>query len=141
MTIIPMINKHLITFKYTSIIYLIYFFSFFIYADENLERLTLPDGFQINVFAENLNSPRQITQTANGHIIVGSKKGDEIIALIDKEMDGFAENKIVIANGLQNPTGVAFHNGDFVSLTEQDAYNNIVRTTIEAMASVLGGWK
>jgi len=107
-----MINKHLITFKYTSIIYLIYFFSFFIYADENLERLTLPDGFQINVFAENLNSPRQITQTANGHIIVGSKKGDEIIALIDKEMDGFAENKIVIANGLQNPTGVAFHNGD-----------------------------
>ncbi len=112
MTIIPMINKHLITFKYTSIIYLIYFFSFFIYADENLERLTLPDGFQINVFAENLNSPRQITQTANGHIIVGSKKGDEIIALIDKEMDGFAENKIVIANGLQNPTGVAFHNGD-----------------------------
>ncbi len=107
-----MINKHLIIFKYTSIIYLIYFFSFFIHADENLERLTLPDGFQINVFAENLNSPRQITQTANGHIIVGSKKGDEIIALIDKEMDGFAESKIVIANGLQNPTGVAFHNGD-----------------------------
>ena len=25
------------------------------------------------------------------------------------------------------------------SLTEQDAYNNIVRTTIEAMAAVLGG--
>ena len=107
-----MINKYLIAFKYTTIIYLIYFFSFFIYADENLERLTLPDGFQINVYAENLNSPRQITQTANGHIIVGSKKGDEIIALIDKDMDGFAENKIVIANGLQNPTGVAFYNGD-----------------------------
>ena len=107
-----MINKYLIAFKYTSIIYLIYFFSFFIYADENLERLTLPDGFQINVYAENLNSPRQITQTANGHVIVGSKKGNEIIALIDTDMDGFAENKIVIANGLQNPTGVAFHNGD-----------------------------
>ena len=112
MTIIPMINKYLIAFKYTSIIYLIYFFSFFIYADENLERLTLPDGFQINVYAENLNSPRQITQTANGHVIVGSKKGNEIIALIDTDMDGFAENKIVIANGLQNPTGVAFYNGD-----------------------------
>ncbi len=107
-----MINKYLIAFKYTSIIYLIYFFSFFIYADENLERLTLPDGFQINVYAENLNSPRQITQTANGHVIVGSKKGNEIIALIDTDMDGFAENKIVIANGLQNPTGVAFYNGD-----------------------------
>jgi methylmalonyl-CoA mutase len=26
-----------------------------------------------------------------------------------------------------------------VSLTEQDAYNNIVRTTIEALAAVLGG--
>jgi methylmalonyl-CoA mutase len=26
-----------------------------------------------------------------------------------------------------------------VSLTEQDPYNNIVRTTIEAMAAVLGG--
>ena len=26
-----------------------------------------------------------------------------------------------------------------VSLTEKDAYNNIIRTTIEAMAAVLGG--
>ena len=26
-----------------------------------------------------------------------------------------------------------------VSLTEKDAYNNIIRTTIEAMAAIMGG--
>jgi len=36
--------------------------------------LILPAGFQIDIFAEGLNTPRQIAETSRGHIIVGSKK-------------------------------------------------------------------
>ena len=45
-------------------------------------------------------------------MIVGSKKGDKIFALYDSDLDGYAEKKILIADGLQNPTGVSFHQGD-----------------------------
>lgn len=79
---------------------------------KNIDQLNLPENFEIKIFADGLNTPRQITQTNNGHIIVGSKNGKELIALIDKDNDGFAEKKIIISKDLQNPTGVAIKKGD-----------------------------
>ena len=80
--------------------------------EPGIEDLNLPSGFKIEIFADGLNTPRQITETMDGHIIVGSKKGDKIIALIDSNEDGKFEEKYVLAEGLQNPTGVSFFNGD-----------------------------
>ena len=74
--------------------------------------LKVPKDFEISIFAENLNSPRQITETSAGHIVVGSKKGTEVIALIDKDNNGIFEDKIVVANNLQNPAGVSYFKGD-----------------------------
>ena len=72
----------------------------------------MPDGLEISILAEGLNTPRQITETKNGYIIVGSKSGDSVIALTDQDKNGIYEKHITIANGLQNPTGVAYKNGD-----------------------------
>ena len=98
--------------KYIFIIYFIFFFSFFISAktDQNIEKLKAPVGFKISLYADNVISPRQITETNSGFIIVGSKSGDKILALSDKDQDGYAEEKITIASGLKNPTGVTYHN-------------------------------
>ena len=90
---------------------LICFFTLTIQASDNINNLLVPDGFEISIFASELQSPRQITETSDGHIIVGSKKGSEVIALIDKNNDG-RFIKLVIANGLQNPAGVAYYKGD-----------------------------
>ena len=90
---------------------LICFFTLTIQASDNINNLSVPDGFEISIFASELQSPRQITETSDGHIIVGSKKGSEVIALIDKNNDG-RFIKLVIANGLQNPAGVAYYKGD-----------------------------
>ena len=98
--------------KYMLIIYLLYFFSLYISADSNINKLFIPEGFEISIYAENLDSPRQLTETADGFIIVGSKNGDKIFALNDANNDGVAEQKILLANGLQNPTGVSFYKGD-----------------------------
>ncbi len=86
-------------------------FSFNSYTASLLDTLKVPSGFKIDVFAKDLNSPRQITQTSKGYVIVGSKKGSEVIALVDKNKDGLRE-KIIVAKGLQNPTGVTFYRGD-----------------------------
>ena len=68
--------------KYIFIISSIYIFSALLNATSNLERLNAPPGFEINIFADGLESPRQITETDGGFIIVGSKMGDKIIGLL-----------------------------------------------------------
>ena len=60
------------------ILFNIYFISLFINANSDLDKLTLPSGFEISIFADNLDSPRQISETDDGYIIVGSKKGDKL---------------------------------------------------------------
>ncbi len=82
-----------------------------ILLSDNIKNLIVPDGFEINIFASELQSPRQIAETGDGHIVVGSKKGSEVIALIDENNDGKFK-KVVIANGLQNPAGVSYYKGD-----------------------------
>ena len=90
---------------------LIYSLSFFVDSDQILDQLNVPDGFEIEIFSDELDSPRQLTETENGHIIVGSKNGNTVTALVDKNNDGNYE-KVIVANGLENPAGVAIHKGD-----------------------------
>ncbi len=78
----------------------------------NIDDLVLPQGFDISIVASDLDSPRQLAETKSGHVIVGSKRGNEIVALIDSDNNGYFEKKVIVANGLQNPTGVAFYNDD-----------------------------
>ena len=76
-------NIHFYRIRYIFIISLIYIFSALLNASSNLERLNVPSGFEINIFADGLESPRQMTETDGGFIIVGSKMGDKIIGLFD----------------------------------------------------------
>ena len=76
-----------------------------------LDELILPEGFQISIFAKNLDSPRQITETKDGAIIVGYKKGTEVIAFVDEDNDGLFNQRLV-ANNLQNPAGVVYFQDD-----------------------------
>ena len=91
---------------------LIIFFSLNILTNEHLMSLNLPKNFEISIFANNLESPRQMAETKNGFVIVGSKSGQSIYALHDNNNDGTAEIKILIAKDLQNPTGVTVHKND-----------------------------
>ena len=78
---------------------------------QNVETLNIPENFEISILAKDLDSPRQMTETSSGHIIVGSKKGSEVVALVDKDDDGVFEKRIV-ANNLKNPAGVVYFMGD-----------------------------
>ena len=63
-------NTHFKNFKHISIISFTCFFSFFVSADRNIDKLNIPEGFEVSIFADELETPRQITETNSGFIIV-----------------------------------------------------------------------
>lgn len=74
-----------------------------------LDRITLPPGFQIEVFADNVPNARSMAWGANGTLFVGTRSDGRVFAL---RHDGRKATRVVaIASGLFAPNGVAFHAG------------------------------
>lgn len=76
-----------------------------------LSGLKLPKGFQIAVYADKVESARELAVTASGLVFVGSRKAGKVYALVDADKDGVAEKVVTVAEGLNNPIGVALLNG------------------------------
>jgi glucose/arabinose dehydrogenase len=83
-----------------------------------LETVRLPTGFEISVYAEGLPAARAMALGAKGTLFVGSfgqltGQGNPgtVYAVRDTNSDGRADQVLTIAKGLNQPNGVAFHNG------------------------------
>jgi glucose/arabinose dehydrogenase len=76
----------------------------------NLDKVKLPPGFSISVFAVVPNA-RSMCWGANGTLFVGNRGADKVYAVEDKDQDGKADTVHVIDSDLQTPNGVAFRNG------------------------------
>jgi glucose/arabinose dehydrogenase len=70
--------------------------------------LSVPDGFQVEVFAEGLTNPRRLALAPNGDVFVAESRAGEILLLRDGDGDGVAELRATFASGLQRPYGLAF---------------------------------
>lgn len=77
-----------------------------------IERLTLPPGFHIAVYADPVPNARELALGDDGTVFVGSGAAGKVYALTDSRHTGHAERVRVIASGLNTPIGVAFHHGD-----------------------------
>ncbi|HJT99053.1 MAG TPA: PQQ-dependent sugar dehydrogenase [Rhodanobacteraceae bacterium] len=78
----------------------------------DLSQLKLPPGFRIDVYADGVSGARELALGANGTVFVGSREPGKVHALIDADRDGRAERVVVVASGLEEPSGVAFRDGD-----------------------------
>ncbi len=76
-----------------------------------LERIKLPPGFSISVYADDVPNARSLARGKNGTVFVGTRGGSEVYALLDKNGDQKADAVISIATGLNVPNGVAFRDG------------------------------
>ena len=74
--------------------------------------LKVPDGFALEVFAKDIEAPRQMAEGDRGYIFVGSRKAGELIVIKDFDNNGISDYKRVIANSLNQPSGVSFYEGD-----------------------------
>ncbi|MFI4959092.1 MAG: PQQ-dependent sugar dehydrogenase, partial [Lysobacterales bacterium] len=81
-------------------------------AASQLDKLTLPKGFHIAVYSDQVPNAREIALGAKGTVFVGSNDAGKVYALTDSQGKGVADKVRVIASGLQLPVGVAFRNGD-----------------------------
>ena len=77
-----------------------------------LDRINLPEGFKISVFAHSIENARSLARGEEGTIFVGNRSEDKVYAVVDSNKDGVADETYVIASGLRMPNGVAFRNGD-----------------------------
>ncbi|MBI2370718.1 MAG: sorbosone dehydrogenase family protein [Deltaproteobacteria bacterium] len=73
-----------------------------------LDRIKLPPGFQISLWAEGLPNARSITLGSKGLVFVSSRVAGNVYAVVDK---GDRREVKIIAKGLHRPNGVAFRGG------------------------------
>lgn len=78
--------------------------------------LKVPSGFEVNVFADNLDSPRWLALTPDGDVLVTETRQNRIRLLRDSNGDGVADFKKTFAsseNGLNIPFGMTFADNSF----------------------------
>jgi glucose/arabinose dehydrogenase len=76
--------------------------------DIPIDKIKLPPGFKIEVWADMIPNARSMTLGSKGTLFVGSRGAGNVYAVVDK--GGQREVK-VIAKGLQQPNGVVFRDG------------------------------
>ena len=75
--------------------------------------LNVPDGFEVNIFAEDLDHPRWMTIAPNGDVFLAQTRPGRITVLRDTDGDGTADETFTYLRGLEAPTGMAFRDGYF----------------------------
>ena len=81
-------------------------------AAVHLDRLKVPDGFQVALYSDQVPDARDMAVGSKGTVFVGSSNAGEVYALTPGASAAAPPKVRVIASGLRLPSGVAFHNGD-----------------------------
>jgi glucose/arabinose dehydrogenase len=79
----------------------------------HLENITLPPGFSIEVYANNLTNARSLAYSKQYNIVfVSSKDAGNIYAVRDTDNDHHVDKQFLIARNLHVPNGIALYRGD-----------------------------
>jgi glucose/arabinose dehydrogenase len=73
-----------------------------------VDKIKLPPGFKISVWADGLHNARQMAWGSRGTLFVGTRVSGNVYAVVDA---GGKRTVKVIAKGLTQPNGVAFKDG------------------------------
>lgn len=77
----------------------------------------LAPGLVLEVWAEDVRDARSLALGPQGHVFVGSRRGDAVRALRDSNGDGRADQRITIAEKLTMPNGIAVRGDDLYVAT------------------------
>jgi glucose/arabinose dehydrogenase len=77
-----------------------------------LDDIELPDGFQIEVFANQVAGARSMALSEGGVLYVGTRdRSGNVYAVVDSNRDAVADRVHTIAKGLFMPNGIAWRDG------------------------------
>jgi len=87
-------------------------------SDDSLSGISLPDGFSIEVFANDVPNARSMVLGDDGTVYVATRSDGRVFAIRIDESGATSVN--TIAEGLRTPNGIEFHAGDlYVAETER----------------------
>lgn len=78
---------------------------------DNLSKLNLPDGFNIEIYAEVPSARQMAFGQSTGTVFVGTR-GEKVYAVVDKNKDRKADKVVTIMDDLKVGNGVAMHQGN-----------------------------
>jgi glucose/arabinose dehydrogenase len=81
--------------------------------------INLPAGFEMSVFAKNINAPRMMAFDKNGDLFVTTAKSSRLYMLPDANKDGLAEAPVLVSKDLNAANGLVFL-GDDLLVANQD---------------------
>ena len=93
--------------------------------------LSLPAGFEINVFAKNIKDPRMMAFNKNGALFVSSSSSGSVFMLPDANKDGISETPVLISNQLNAPNGLLFL-GDDLLVANQNGVVKLTQNPLDA---------
>jgi glucose/arabinose dehydrogenase len=76
-----------------------------------LNRIKLPPGFKIEVYAADLPNAREMALSPKGILYVGSQSAGKVYAVVDNNKDGKGDRVFTVAHGLHLPSGIAYKDG------------------------------
>jgi glucose/arabinose dehydrogenase len=102
------------------------------------EKIKLPPGFSITVWADNVKGARTMTLASDGTVFVGTWNAGNVYALADKNKDNRADGVITVASGLTMPNGVAFKDGTLyvAELSRIVKFDNILAAVKPGMSNL-----
>lgn len=80
-------------------------------ADENLQMIQLPPGFEIHLYAVGVKNARQLALGDQGTVFAGSRKAGLVHAVVDSDGDHVADRVYLIDEDLKMPSGLEFKFG------------------------------
>jgi glucose/arabinose dehydrogenase len=80
--------------------------------DVPLDKINLPEGFRIDVFASGVVNARSLELAPNGTLFVSTRSVGNVYALVDNDGDMKADLQYLLDEDLNMPNGVAYRNGD-----------------------------
>lgn len=76
-----------------------------------VDGLTFPEGFSVEVFADNVPGARSMALSPDGIVFVGTRSENKVYAVTYDDTDFRADTVYTIVDGWQSPNGVAYRNG------------------------------
>ncbi len=77
-----------------------------------LNKINLPDGYEIAIYADDVENARSMALSPTGTLYVGTRSKGSVYALKDTDGDHKVDKKYVLLEGGNMPNGVALKNGD-----------------------------
>lgn len=78
-------------------------------SDAEIATVEVPAGFEVNLFASGLETPRFMAVNPDGVLHVADRRADTIVALPDQNGDGVADTAIVVAEEVGRPHSLTWH--------------------------------